>query len=772
MLVYGFANKAETLRTLYGRLIFGKILPIHSFTVKEWRENYKKCLLSLNKCNCSNWIVRSSANNEDLASASNAGAFLSKLNVPTHGLALAVEEVINSYNEPNDNDSVLIQPMLKNVIRSGVVFSHDPNLLSPYRIFNWHEGDDTSYVTSGEGGRIWRMAAKSPYKVPEELIEAHQLLTELMEKFGAMPIDFEFAVTKEFGKKIIWLLQVRPLVLNGEVESEDDQQKRLKQVEQKINRGMQNHPFVMGKQAVYGVMPDWNPAEIIGLRPKPLALSLYRELITDSIWAYQRHNYGYRNLRSFPLMPHFYGLPYIDVRLSFNSFIPATLNEQLAEKLVNYYLNKILKEPMLHDKVEFEIVHSCYSLDLPNKLKDLKSSGFSEAECSLISSSLKELTKNIVDPVSGLWGRDAVKLHMLEARRKSLYESNANRIEKIYWLLEDGKRYGTLPFAGLARAGFIAVQILQSFVSVGIFSKSDYDDFMAGISTVSSELAKDRYTKNREEFLAKYGHLRPGTYDILSPRYDEQPDLYFDWSQTQENTIESPKKFSLTIKQMRELYDSIKEHALDLNPVELLDFIKKAIELREFAKFEFTKNISDLLTLVSELGFEYGFSRSEMAFCNIDVFKEMYIGVEDIGISISKSISIGKQRYAESLRLSLPPIISQTKDVWCYETQETLPNFITQNRASGGVADSMSNENLEGKIVCIPSADPGYDWIFARNIAGLITAWGGANSHMAIRASELGLPAVIGVGEEKYKRLKNCKKIMIDCATQRIEIIQ
>ena len=31
-------------------------------------------------------------------------------------------------------------------------------------------------------------------------------------------------------------------------------------------------------------MPDWNPAEIIGIKPKPLALSLYRELITDHIW--------------------------------------------------------------------------------------------------------------------------------------------------------------------------------------------------------------------------------------------------------------------------------------------------------------------------------------------------------------------------------------------------------------------------------------------------------------------------------------------------------
>jgi len=34
-------------------------------------------------------------------------------------------------------------------------------------------------------------------------------------------------------------------------------------------------------------MPDWNPAEIIGIKPKMLALSLYKELITDNIWAYK-----------------------------------------------------------------------------------------------------------------------------------------------------------------------------------------------------------------------------------------------------------------------------------------------------------------------------------------------------------------------------------------------------------------------------------------------------------------------------------------------------
>ena len=50
------------------------------------------------------------------------------------------------------------------------------------------------------------------------------------------------------------------------------------------------------------------------------------ELITDAIWAYQRDNYGYKNLRSFPLMVSFHGLPYIDVRVSFNSFVPRDID--------------------------------------------------------------------------------------------------------------------------------------------------------------------------------------------------------------------------------------------------------------------------------------------------------------------------------------------------------------------------------------------------------------------------------------------------------------
>ncbi|WP_426116275.1 PEP-utilizing enzyme [Pseudomonas sp. DSP3-2-2] len=766
-----FSTKAGTLVTLQESLMSARIAALLSFTVKDWQLDRQACLLDVQgRVGAGPWIVRSSCLREDSAQGSCAGAFLSVPGVDEAGLVSAVEQVIASYGEAHPADEVLIQPMLNNVVRAGVAFSHDPNTCAPYRLVNWSQGSDTASVTGGKGGRLWQQAANSKVPPPPDIAPVITLLEELLELFDGAPVDCEFAVTREAEDDVLWLLQARQLILPAPAQSQATQAARLDSIQRKVARGMQPHPFLMGQRTVYGVMPDWNPAEIIGIRPKPLALSLYRDLVTDSIWAYQRHNYGYRNLRSFPLMPHFFGLPYIDVRLSFNSFIPADLDEGLAGRLVDYYIDRLLAEPTLHDKVEFEIVFSCYTLDLSHRLERLASAGFLEHELEAISTSLRKLTNRIVHPKDGLWRADANKLDMLSARREELLASNADPLERIYWLLEDAKRYGTLPFAGLARAGFVAVQMLRSLVTVGVFSEADYDGFMAGVSTVSGQLARDRATLDKTTFLARYGHLRPGTYDILSPRYDEAPELYFDW--TQRPAVPEPAKpFSLTLPQMRAIVKQLEEHGLQPDPVGLLDFLQAGIELRELAKFHFTRNLSDALALIVEVGAQHGIGREELAYCDISVFKELHVAAVDPKDVLLRSIEQGKARYEETLKISLPPIITRPEDVWSFEWPETAPNFITQKQVTAPVAGSDDRERLAGAIVCIPNADPGFDWLFAYPIAGLITAWGGANSHMAIRAGELGLPAVIGAGEVLYRRWSTAQRLHVNCPGRWVEIL-
>ncbi|ABM79674.1 Hypothetical protein P9303_29441 [Prochlorococcus marinus str. MIT 9303] len=690
------------------------------------------------------------------------------MNVTNESLEAAICKVIDSYGEIDLCDEILVQPMLTNVVRSGVAFSHDPNTCSPYRVVNWSDGENTSIVTGGKGGRVWQQAAKCKIDKPHWLKKVINLLEELYGLFDKAPIDCEFAFTSLANKEVLWLLQVRPLVLPHKPEDEYVQAARLKNISNKVARNMQPHPFLMGRRTVYGVMPDWNPAEILGIRPKPLALSLYRELITDSIWAYQRHNYGYINLRSFPLMPHFFGMPYIDVRLSFNSFIPADLNKGLADRLVDHYIDKLLDEPTLHDKVEFQIVFSCYTLDLPDRLKSLSAEGFSIDEQGKIASCLRKLTNRIVHPKDGLWRNDAKKIDTLNQRREKLITSSDDPVVRIYWLLEDGKRYGTLPFAGLARAGFVAVQMLQSLLAVGVFSQSDYDAFIGGTSTISRQLSRDRATLDQSTFLSRYGHLRPGSYDILSARYDEAPELYFDWTKKQ-RPPDPVLPFKLSLEQMREIVKLLELHGLHPDAVSLLDFMQSGIELRELSKFYFTRNLSDALALINAVGNDYGFSKEDLSYCDISVFKELHIAALEPKDLLSRSIEQGMARHLETLKLSLPPLISNPEDVWGFEWPESEPNFITQKQVTATVVDCHDLEKLNGAIVCIPNADPGFDWLFAYPIASLITAWGGANSHMAIRAGELCLPSVIGAGEILYRRWSTSKRLHIDCASRRVE---
>jgi hypothetical protein len=450
--------------------------------------------------------------------------------------------------------------------------------------------------------------------------------------------------------------------------------------------------------------------------------------------------------------------------------VPADLEEGLATRLVDHYIECLLAKPALHDKVEFEIVFSCYTLDLPERLGRLAEAGFSKAECVTLADSLRRLTNRIVHPQEGLWRSDAAKLDTLNQRREELLASGADPLERIYWLLEDAKRYGTLPFAGLARAGFIAVQMLKSLVAVGVFSQSDYDGFLRSVSTVSGQLSRDRSILDRATFLARYGHLRPGTYDVLSARYDEAPDLYFDWAK-RPPAPEPATPFSFTLPQMRDLVALLKTHGLHTDAVELFGFLQAGIELRELAKFHFTRNVSDAMALMTEYGAQLGFSSEDLTYCDVGVFNELHVAAAEPKSLLSRSIEQGRERYKESGQTSLPPLIARPEDVWAFEWPDTAPNYITQKAVTAPVVDISARAQLAGSIICIPNADPGFDWLFAYPFAGLITAWGGANSHMAIRAGELGLPAVIGAGEELFRRWSRAKRLHLDCAGRRVDVL-
>ncbi|MFT5852079.1 MAG: phosphohistidine swiveling domain-containing protein [Colwellia sp.] len=770
-----FLSKANTLASIENYIQTATILPQYIFTVEQWQSSATEIIdvfFQNNQWAKSPLVVRSSGIAEDTANESLAGHFQSILSVEgSIALNQAIADVITSFGEYNSANQIFIQPMLNDVVRSGVVFTKEPSTNSPYYVINYSESGDTDAVTSGALNEALIYVAKCgcKYAQPDWVNQLIQLCKELEIGFHQDSLDIEFAFS---GQGELFLFQVRPLILNSTSGiSLAEQQKLLQSVHNTIERLSKPHPYLNGTKSVLGVMPDWNPAEIIGIRPNPLALSLYKELVTDSTWAYQRNNYGYKQLRSFPLLINLAGLPYIDVRVSFNSFIPADIPDELAEKLVNHYLFQLENSPEKHDKIEFDIIFSCFTLDVETRLLTLNNAGFSQQEIDVFLLSLKKLTNNIINP-NGLWMKDIAKIESLPKRRETIINSELTKIEKIYWLLEDCKRYGTLPFAGLARAGFIAVQLLKSIIVEGLLTQVDYDKFMRSLETISSNMAKDRAELSFNTFLAKYGHLRPGTYDILSPRYDQAPEKYFD-DKEQEYQLDVCEDFVLSLKQLEKLQSSLESHGIEHDVISLFRFIKGAIEGREYAKFIFSQSLSDAILLMEELGEEMGIIKNDMAFCDISTVYKMYSSSEDILTVINRSIGEGKAVYKNAQALILPPLLINAEDVYCFKMPENEPNFITMKHTVSLITNDLENiKTLSNKIVFIPSADPGFDWLFSHGIAGLITKYGGANSHMAIRAGELGIPSVIGAGEVLYEKWKQANLLELDAANRKVVILK
>ncbi|MGP0076527.1 MAG: adenylyl-sulfate kinase [Bryobacteraceae bacterium] len=770
-----FASKAETLERLAPLLRSAAILPQVRFSVAEWRADQESVLKRISS---SVWgskalIVRSSAKCEDSSSESKAGKFTSVAGVTgAAAIPAAVERVIASYaGSDSQDDQIFVQPMLLEVSMAGVAVTREPQGGGPYFVVNY---DDYSgrcdAVTAGVADQLKTfICLKSRNEnIPVPLVPVLDLLRELESLLGRDAIDVEFAVDNHGA---LYLLQVRPLVVKPSSADSAQIAEATTEIAQKIALLTRPHPYLHGNRSVFGVMPDWNPAEIIGLKPRPLALSLYRELITDAIWAYQRDNYGYKNLRSFPLLTSFHGLPYIDVRVSFNSFLPRDMKPDLAERLANYYIERLLAQPTLHDKVEFEIIFSCYTLDLPERLLGLARHGFSKQDIADITTLLRGLTNKIINNQNGLWRHDREKLEELVERLPMVRDASIDKISRVYWLLEDCKRYGTLPFAGLARAGFIATQFLNSLVSTGVLDRSEHALFMSDLETVGSQIGRDFAGLTRNAFLARYGHLRPGTYDILSPRYDEAPDLYFDWSARRQHQA-STTRFTLSVAQMRLIERLLKEHGIEHDILSLIDFIKGGIEGREFAKFVFTRSLSDALSLIKQIGEENGLSIEDCSYLDIADIRALYAESGSVPARLKASVAEGKRRHNLTRGIVLPPLISSPEDAFAFHLPSIHPNFITKKSVTAPVSSiGDSPAALKDTILFVPSADPGFDWIFSRGIAGFVTQFGGVNSHMAIRANELAMPAVIGAGETLFGRWKSADKLCLDCGNQQVQVI-
>ena len=782
-------TKGDTLKKLKSMLKKSKLCNQYIFRVSEWEKNSELIIKKIKNTFSSDKLAfRSSSELEDSFKSSNAGAFESLLNISSSNkieIKNAITEVIKSYKNTELDHQVLVQNMVEGVVMSGVVFTVDMETSAPYYVISFDKSSSrTDTVTSGTSDKIQTVLISKSIdkrKIPLEFKTLINSVIEIEEIANYEALDIEFAINDQ---NEIYILQVRPIVSYNKYEKNNFNTQALKKLSNFLKTKFSPSSSLFGKTTIFADMPDWNPAEMIGTNPKPLAYSLYDYLITKKTWRDARAEIGYFNPKSTDLMYNICGYPYIDVRASFNNLSPADLPSVLFEKLINHYLDRLTRHPEKNDKVEFEILFTCLDFSFNQKIKHFKNNGFKESEFEILKDRLLALTDNII---SG-------KVHPLESLKESFntldlnqekiissYKKSNDVFLTIKLLLDNCISFGTMPFSILARYAFIANSLIRSLVDEQLLSLERSNQFFNSITTIATKLIGDldnfyKGELNKDDFLKIYGHLRPGTYDINSKKYSENFDNYFNVKyHKKSNQKNKDIEFALNNDEICNINNVIRKNNFSFNVHELFSFSKSAISLREYGKFKFTKSISIVFDLLISLGEDLDISREDLAYLNIDEFLSLRNNFTLFSdkIEIKKIIEKNKENYKQNKLIHLPNIIINDDDINVIRFSKSRPNYVTQGNIS---AEPIFLEkinkfvDLNDKIVLIESADPGFDWIFTHKIKGLITKYGGSASHMTIRANEFNIPAAIGCGDQIFNKAKNSNIIELNCSEKYINV--
>ena len=778
-----FTSKSNILKFLQSRLKYSKIERILDFTVDDWNKNKNQILQQVKSTFYKKKvIIRSSAIGEDSDYSSEAGSYESILNINSSSrtqLISAINKVIKSYaHKKNFNlkNQILIQTQAVDIITSGVIFSRTPDNGAPYYVINFEDGISTIGVTHGSVGNTIKIARHLGIKtIGEKWKSLLQSVKEIETVVQSNSLDIEFGITKN---STIVIFQVRPITSILKSISTLDK-KIIKLINKNKNQFLSlKNQKTISNNLIFSDMTDWNPAEIIGNNPKPLDYSLYDFLIMSDAWYKGRELLGYKKFFPHSLMKKFGNKPYVDNSYSFYSLIPEKFNKKLSKKLLTFYLEKLQSNPQLHDKVEFEILFTCYDFTLDDRLKELCGCNFTKNEIQKIRNELFSFTEEIIKNFP--YWKDYCTKSIDKMYDNRLVVPKINRKSSTYMdklsiaesLLKDCKNFGTIPFSLMARIAFISSIIIKSLSKKNIFTEKLIHEFMNSLETPLSKFQNDltKYYENKitkESFLKKYGHLRPGTYDITIDRYDMENKFLENITFQQHHTSKPVSYFSRKFQKISSI------NKFDIDPESFFLFLKDSIILRENLKFEFTQNLSNAIELIADAGKDLGFFRDDLSYLEIDKILKNYRKLPKNEFINYLKICINKNKNCFRLNnyLVLPSFISSEKDFDIINLRIAKPNFITQKSVTSNLVNldkKTHDTNFNNKIILLEHADPGFDWIFTRNPSGLITKYGGVASHMSIRCSELNLPAAIGCGSIIYDQIKDASKTLLDCKNQQI----
>ena len=694
-------------------------------------------------------IIRSNSSKEDTDENSNAGKFLSIGPIDKDDISLikkSWKEVLQSY-EKEDNNTVIFQDYVDGAKSVSVLTSYKVGTDSAYRTFSTYYGSQTDAVTSGKYNRIKNFFIhRSLDNLPEKFKEYNKLFkiqNQLESLFVNKQLDIEIVTNQ---KEEPLLLQVRPLM--GKVIKKEPIMVERSVIEENVKRYKKlitptDDRF--GTNQIYSNMSDMNPAEMIGKKPDNIAFSLYKFMFTDTTWNKQRGEFGYRMYSGGKLMELFNNVAYINVNHSLNSFLTRNVENETCEKIINYQLKKLETYPHLHDSIEFDISRSSYTFETDDKFG--------------------EEYKNIIDKKEIIqWHHDLIEIDSfnsstLQKNNKIILDAFSKLDDSFQYLNKENMKFVrdnmALPFTHHSRLGFVYFAQLNNFLKNEVINDEEKNNLLLSVNSISTKMKSDAYRVKTEEislndFLTIYGHVRAGNYNLSSSNLKNN----ISFTESLVNTSNKPIS---TEPIQNDIYRKINNY-FNLNKISYtanswVEMFQLAVSTRENSKFYYTKGIDGILNEIKEKGT----SDSEL----FQMLGFEYNDINTFNPEISDTL--------------MPDVITSSDDFYAYEEMNKNGNYIGQGTVTGEILflDSIeiNKNNLDNKIIVIPAADPGWDWIFNYKIKSLITEFGGPNSHMAIRCAEHNIPAILGIGEKNFSAILNSKNLAVDFSNENFTIL-
>ncbi len=644
--------------------------------------------------------------------------------------------IIRSNSSKEDTDETSSAGKFLSIGSVSVLTSYKVGTDSAYRTFSTYYGSQTDAVTSGRYNKIKNFFIhRSLDNLPEKFKEYYKFFkiqNQLENLFGNKQLDIEIVTDH---KEEPLLLQVRPLM--GKVIKKEPIMVERSVIDENVKRYKELITTTddrFGTNQIYSNMSDMNPAEMIGKKPDNIAFSLYRFMFTDTTWNKQRGEFGYRIYSGGKLMELFNNVAYINVNHSLNSFLTRNIKNETCEKIINYQLNKLETYPHLHDSIEFDISRSSYTFETDEKFG--------------------EEYKNIIDREEIIqWHHDLIEI---DSFNSSTLDRNNEIILDAFSKLDDSFQYldkenikfvrdnMALPFTHHSRLGFVYFAQLNNFLKNGVITEEEKQNLLLSVNSISTKMKQDAYKVKTgdislNDFLSIYGHVRAGNYNLSSSNLKSNISFAESLINTSNKPIPSePLKIDI-FKKIDDYFN--------------LNKISYTSETRENSKFYYTKGIDGILNELEEK----------------DISDRKLFQLLDFEYNDMNTFN---QKIEDTL---MPDVITSSDDFYAYEEMNKDGNYIGQGTVSGEILflDGTENNrnNLDNKIIVIPAADPGWDWIFNYKIKSLITEFGGPNSHMAIRCAEHNIPAILGIGEKNFSAILNSKNLVVDFSNENFTIL-